>query len=267
MSHTKTVLVSKDAGATSTSVTGDKLVAFVNDTATASSSLSSFSAGTKYQYQTGKGSHLRFDGADVVSSTVQDHVAGTQQILEVTPVIESDGSAFIKLINVTEGREKFTIATFEAVGAANDAAAVDQLVLAINASKRDVFKDVVAAEKSGATTVIQITMPLNVNMRGASNDNSSAVTNATPAVFTIGTVADVNEDFEDGLPIQGVTNIAGPNVVKPANPATGTETYDRSCIYVRTDNVAHGRVDMHEIVIYSLASNTTLNGHLDTHLG
>jgi hypothetical protein len=205
MSHTKTVLVSKDAGATSTSVTGDLLVAFVNDTATASSSLAAFAAGTKYQYQTGK--------------------------------------------------------------ADNDAAAVDQLVTAINASKRDVFKDVVAAEKSGATTVIQITMPLNVNMRGAANDNSSAVTNATPAVFTIGTVADVNADFEDGLPIQGVTNIAGPNVVKPAAPASGSETYDRSCIYVRTDDVAHGRIDMHEIVIYSLASNTTLNGHLDTHLG
>ena len=265
MSHTKTVLVSKDAGATSTSPTGDLLVAFVNDTATASGSLAAFSAGTKYQYQTGKGSSIRFDGADVESSTVQTHVAGTQQILEVTPVIESDGSAFIKLINVTEGREKFTIATFEAVGAANDAAAVDQLVLAINASKRDVFKDVVAAEKSGATTVIQITMPLNVNMRGASNDNSSAVTNATPAVFTIGTVADVNAEFEDGLPIQGVTNIAGPNVVKPAAPASGSETYDRSCIYLK--KTVGDREDIHEIVIYSLASNTTLNGHLDTHLG
>ena len=180
-------------------------------------------------------------------------------------MIEDDKSAFIKLINVTEGREKFTIATFEAVGAENDAAAVDQLVAAINASKRDVFKDVTAAEKTGATTVIQITMPLNVNMRGASNDKSSAVTNATPAVFTIGTVADVNAEFEDGLPIQGVTNISGPNVVKPAAPASGSETYDRSCIYLK--KTVGDREDIHEIVIYSLASNTTLNGHLDTHLG
>ena len=184
MSHTKTVLVSNDAAATATTVDPGKLVAFVDGTATVSSAPwpainAADSAAKTFQFQTGEGSSLLFKGADVKSSTIEDHNNGTQQILEVTPKIEADGSAYIKLINVTEGREKFTIATFEAVGAANDAAAVDQLVIAINASKRDIFKDVEAAEKGGATTVIQITMPLNVNMRGAANDASSAILRIT----------------------------------------------------------------------------------------
>jgi len=268
MSHTKTVLVSNDAAATATTVDPGKLVAFVDGTATVSSAPwpainAADSAAKTFQFQTGEGSSLLFKGADVKSSTIEDHNNGTQQILEVTPKIEADGSAYIKLINVTEGREKFTIATFEAVGAANDAAAVDQLVIAINASKRDIFKDVEAAEKGGATTVIQITMPLNVNMRGAANDASSAVTNATPAEFTIGTAADVNAEVQAALPIQGVTNIAGPNVVKPA-VVTGANTYDRTCLFVEQ---THGdRTDIHEIVLYTLASNTTLNGTLDTFL-
>ena len=265
MSHTKVVLVSKDAGVTSTSVTGDLLVAFVNDQATASSGLAAFAAGTKYQYQTGKGSSIRFDGADVESSTVQDHVAGTQQVLQVTPVRESDGSAYIKLIDVTEGREKFVIGTFEAVDAASDAAAVDQLVAAINASKHQAFKDVVAAENGNDATIIDITIPLNKVFRGASNDASSAVTIGTDAVLSIGTVDKVNAEFQDALPLQGVTNLSGPNVVAPANPASGSETYDRSCIFLK--KTVGDREDIHEIVIYSLASNTTLNGHLDTHLG
>jgi len=268
MSHTKTVLVSNDAGATATSVASGKLVAFVDGTATASTAPwaainASGSAAKTFQFQTGEGSSLLFKGADVKSSTIQEYAAGTQQILEVTPVIEADKSAYIKLINVTEGREKFTIATFEAVGAADNAAAVDQLVSAINASKRDIFADVVAAEKSGATTVIQITMPVNVNMRGAANDASSAVTNATPAAFSIGAPADVNAEVQAALPIQGVTNIAGPNVVKPA-VVTGSNTYDRTCLFVEQ---THGdRTDIHEIVLYTLSGNTTLNATLDTFL-
>ena len=270
MSHTKTVLVSNDAAATATTVASGKLVAFVDGAAVASSAPwaainASGSAAKTFQFQTGEGGSLLFKGADVKSSTIQDYVAGTQQVLEVTPVVEADGSAFIKLINVTEGREKFTIATFEAPAKAgqNAAAAVDLLVIAINASKRDIFKDVQAAEKSGATTVIEITMPLNVSMRGASNDASSAVSVATAPIFSIGAPADVNADVQAALPIQGVTNIAGPNVVKPA-VVTGANTYDRTCLFVEQ---THGnRTDIHEIVLYTLSGNTTLNGTLDTFL-
>jgi hypothetical protein len=266
MSHTKVVLVSNDAGATSTSVEAGKLVFFVNDAATASGDLAAIAAGTNYQYMTGEGSSIRFDGANVISKEVQVHVAGTQQVLQVTPVVESDGSAYIKLIDVTDGREKFAIATFEAPAKSGQTAAqaVDLLVDAINASKRDVFKDVEAAENSGDNTIIDITIPLGKIFRGAANDASGAVSIATDAVLPIGTAALVNAEFEDALPLQGVTNLAGPNVVKPANPAV-SGTYDRTVIAVK--QTVGQREDLHEIVIYTLASNTTLNAALDTHVG
>jgi len=263
MSFVKTVLVSNDAGAAATTVEPGKLVLFVNDTATASGSWAAAVAGTKYQLMTGNGKSIRFDGADIVKASNKAYTAGTSQVLQVTPVIESDGSAFIKLIDVTDGREKFAIATFEAVGAANNAAAVDQLVDAINASKRDVFKDVQAAENGSDATKIDITIPKGYIFRGASNDASSAVTQSTAPVLPFGTPALVAADVDAALPFEGVTNLAGQNVVKPASTATGTY----QAFVVELNKTVGDREDVHEITVYIPSANTTLNGQFDTLLG
>ena len=96
----------------------------------------------------------------------------------------------------------------------------------------------------------------------ACNDASST-TQTTAPVLSVGTVADVNAEFEDALPFQGVTNIAGPNVVKPASNAAGQ--YDRLSIYVEAEVGA--RSDMHEIAVYFKADNNEVAAHLATIFG
>jgi len=261
MSYTKTVLVSNDAAATSTTAGSGLLLLAVDDTMTASSSWAAAVDTKSYQFFTGEGSSIRFQGADIKKAANKAYAAGTSQVLQVTPVIQSDGSAFIKLIDVTDGREKFAIATFEAVGAANNAAAVDQLVLAINASTRDVFADVEAAENGSDATIIDITIPVGKIFRGASNDASSAVTQSTAPVLPFGTPAEVDAAVQAALPIQGVTNIAGPNVVKPAAVTPG-KTYQAFSIML--EKTVGMRQDVHEILIYIPSANTTLNADFDT---
>ena len=206
--------------------------------------------------------------SDIVKVSDVDGTSGTAQVIAVDVEVEEDGSAEIKLINVTEGREKFAIATFETKGHAQtdagDVAAATALINAINASKRDVFKDVTAAIDGSDANQVNITMPKNVVMRAACNDLSSAAISTQP-VLSVGTVADVNAEFEDGLPFLGVTNIAGPNVVKPASNASGQ--YDRVSIFVKTDEVAHGRTDLHEIAIYVKSDNNEIIADLETLFG
>lgn len=264
MSYTKTVLVSNDTGATATTAGSGKLLLAVNDVLTASSAWAAAAAGTSYQFFTGEGSSIRFDGADIKKAANKAYAAGTSQVLQVTPVRESDGSAFIKLIDVTDGREKFAIATFEAVGADTNAAAVDQLVDAINASTRDVFADVEAAENANNAAIIDITIPVGKIFRGASNDASSAVTQSTAPVLPFGTPAEVDAAVQAALPTQGVTNIAGPNVVKPAAVTAG-KTYEAFSIML--EKTVGMRQDVHEILIYVDSSNSTLSDDFDTLLG
>lgn len=259
MSHTKYVFVANEDGVKQT-VAANTITVIENDAAQADNG-AALVAGDTFQIVESRYGTPVFKQADIIKVDATPYAAGTSQVLQVTPAIETDGSAYIKLIDVTDGREKFAIATFEAVGAADAAAAVDQLVLAINASKRDVFKDVTAAENSGDATIIDITVPVGSIFRGAANDASSAVTEDTAPVLPVGTEAALNAEFEDGLPFLGVTNIAGPNVVKPASGASGN--YHRVSIAVQAE--VGDRTDLHEIVIYVKDSaNDTLIGHLST---
>jgi len=264
MSYTKTVLVSNDAAAAGTTAGSGLLLLAVDDALTGSASWAAAVDTKSYQFFTGEGSSIRFQGADIKKAANKAYAAGTSQVLQVTPAIESDGSAFIKLIDVTDGREKFAIATFEAVGAATAAAAVDQLVAAINASTRDVFADVVAAENSGNNAIIDITIPVGKIFRGASNDASSAVTQGTAPVLPFGTPAEVDAAVQAALPTQGVTNIAGPNVVKPAAVTAGN-TYQAFSIML--EKTVGMRQDVHEILIYIDKDNSTLHDDFDTLLG
>lgn len=264
MSHTKHVFVVNNANGTGMQTTEGSLGLNdlgVYDNDAFQTTIAALNAGDTFQLANAQYSSPRFNFSDVVKVSDADGTTGTAQVIQATITRETDGSAEIKLINVTEGREKFAIATFESSNAGSDDAAATELASLINASKRDVFKDVSAAVNGGVANQVDITMPKNVVMRAASNDLSST-TISTPPVLSIGTVADVNAEFEDGLPFLGVTNIAGPNVVKPASNASGQ--YDRVCIQVKTDQVAHGRTDLHDIVIYIVHDNDDIINDLET---
>jgi len=257
MSHTKTVIVSNDTGATASTVGAATMVAFIDDAAVASDApWTAISAGAAktYQFMTSNASSPRFKGSEVVSSTIQDYTAGTAQVSTVTIVLDS-GAASVKLIDTTKGHS-FPVATFEASGATATAAAA-LIATAIGASTHDSFVDFTCTESSG---VLTITAPKDSIFRVATNDASSVVY-TTDAVLSVGSPAKVKAEVEDGLGFQGVTNIAGPNAVKPTD-VVAANTYDRICLDVEQ---THGdRTDTHEVVIYILASNNTLNGTVDT---
>lgn len=262
MSHTKYVFVVNNADGTGMQTTEANLGLNdlgVYDNGEFQTTIGALDAGDTFQLANSQYSSPRFNFDDIVKKGDVDGQAGTSQVIEVHVFKEEDDSAEIKLIDVSQGREKFAIATFEAVGAATDAAAAVQIKDAINASKRDVFKDVSAAIDGTDDNQVNITMPKNVVMRFACNDLSDGAI-ATDAILSVGTVADVNAEFEDGLPFLGVTNIAGPNVVKPASNASGQ--YDRACIYVEAE--VGDRKDLHEIVIYFKADNNEVAGNLAT---
>ena len=114
---------------------------------------------------------------------------------------------------------------------------------------------------SAANNVITITSPKNKILRLAGNDSSSFA-ESQPPVFTVGTKADIDAEFEDALPFIGVTNIAGPNVVKPVSGADNGG-FHRVSIFVKAR--VGQRDDMHEIVIYcDDTTNDDLVGHLST---
>ncbi len=271
MSHTKHVFVVNTADGTGMQTTEANLGVNdlgVYDNDAFQTTIAALNAGDTFQLANSQYSAPRFNFSDIVKVSDVDGTSGTSQVIAVDVEVEADGSAEIKLINVTEGREKFAIATFETKGHAQtdagDIAAATALIAAINASKRDVFKDVSAAIDNSDANQVNITIPKNVVMRAACNDLSAATISTQP-VLSVGTVADVNAEFEDGLPFLGVTNIAGPNVVKPASAASGQ--YDRVSIFVKTDEVAHGRTDLHEIAIYVKSDNNEIIGHLETLFG
>lgn len=264
MSHTKYVFVVNNADGTGLQTDASNLGAndlgvFDND---AMGAVAALDAGDTFQLANSNYSspRLRFD--DIIKKGDVDGRAATKQVQTVTVALDS-GRAEIKLIDVTDGREKFAIATFEAEASTANAAAT-ALRAAINDSKRDVFKDVVA---SGSGASVVVTSPNNVILRVACNDASS-VANTTDPILSIGTLQDVNAEYEDGLPFLGVTNIAGPNVVSLASGATGAKdvvNYDRACIVVKATE--GDRVDLHELVIYFKQDNADVPANLGTIFG
>lgn len=215
-----------------------------------------------------------FKASDVIKVDATAYAAAQQQVDFITLNSNNNSEDYVvKIIDVTDGREKFAIATFEVPASASLAEAQSGIVTAINASKRDMFKDIVATADdatgtngANVTGVIKITAPANTILRYAVNDASSvnAAGTATVAKMSVGTVADVNAEFQDGLPFLGVTNIAGPNVVSIGSNANGD--YHRVTITVKA--VVGDRTDLHEIVIYSKdTNNDTTITNLNTVFG
>lgn len=276
MSHTKHVFVANVDGVKNT--VADNTISIFENTSFQADDGVALVAGDEFMVVEGRYQTPLFKQSDIISvSAAAADVDGTQQVTFITL---DDGAADsetyeVKIIDVSEGREKFAIATFEVAAGTALGTAETAMVAAINDSKRDVFKDVVATAADGTnsgsdvTGVIKITSPVNKNLRFACNDASAvnATGTAVALVRSVGSKADVDAEFEDGLPFIGVTNIAGPNVVKPTSGAD-SGGYHRVCIALKTDNVAHGRVDTHDIIIYcDNTSSDAIIGQLNTVFG
>ena len=215
MSHTKYVFVANVDGVKVAPAANT--ISIVENGALQSDNGAALVANDTFQVVEGRYGTPVFNANDIQKVDCAVTTNGTAQVITVNVVKTATGTANIKLIDVTDGREKFSIATFEAVGAATDAAAATQIV------------------SSGSIS--------------------------TAAVLSVGTVADINAEFEDGLPFLGVTNIAGPNAVKIAAGATGVS--HRVTVFVKAE--VGTRTDLHEIVIYVKDSaGDTLIGHLST---
>jgi hypothetical protein len=276
MSHTKHVFVANVDGVKQ--AVADNTISIFENTGFQADGGAALVAGDEFMVVEGRYQTPLFKQSDIIS--VSAAVADTNGTPQVTFITLDDGASNneayeVKIIDVSEGREKFAIATFEVAAGTALAAAETAMVNAINASKRDVFKDVVATAADGTnsgsdvTGVIKITSPVNKNLRFACNDASAvnATGTAVALVPSVGSKADIDAEFEDGLPFLGVTNIAGPNVVKPTSGAD-SGGYHRVCIALKTDNVAHGRVDMHDIIIYcDDTGSDAIIGHLNTVFG
>lgn len=275
MSHTKTVFVDNRATVGSLAATAPANpgeVAFLEaDQLVASNALTALSGSTaNYQILSGNGNSIRFNGADVIKSDRAAQSDGTAQVDFITLATTSGNAEtmYVKIIDVTDGREKFVIGTFEAPAGSTVAQAETAIVAAINASKREEFKDIVATAADGTGNagadvegVIKITAPVNVVLRFATNDASAlnAAGTAVAAVASVGLSAQVNADLQAGFGFQGVTNQSGPNVVKPVVATAGIK-FDRFTVFVKQ---THGvREDIHEIIIYTNVLNTTADTDL-----
>lgn len=254
MSHTKFVFVATTDGVKNT--VADNTISIIENGALQADNGVALVAGDKFQVIEKRYGTPEFAQADIEKVDAVAYNAGVQQVQTATIALDG-GKAEVKIIDVTDGREKFAIATFEGEGADADAAA-EAIKDAILASTRDVFKDVTASV-SGA--VITITSPVNKILRLAGNDASTFAQTTAPQL-SIGTKADIDAEFEDALPFIGVTNIAGPNVVKPVSGADNNG-FHRVSIFVKAQ--VGDRQDLHEIVIYcDDTASDVLVGHLST---
>ena len=258
MSFTKQVFVLNGTDVVTTPA-NDSLTVYVNQVATAAADIAA--AGTADLQLVNKlNNTVVFKAADVVKADKRAYTAGTSQVLTAAVTREADGTAYIKLIDVTEGREKFEMATFEAKADTN-AAAATALAAAINASKRDAYADVSA---TATDDDIAITIPKGYIFRAAAND-ATTVTQTTAAVLPVGVPALVRKEVEEALPYMGITNIAGPNVKRFADEVSSSTTYSK--VVIGLEKTVGERDDRHEIVLYYPSNITAYETALNTLFG
>ena len=160
---------------------------------------------------------------DVKSTAILAYSGGTAQVSNALVVLESDNSAYVKIINTTKGTMNLPVKTFEAVGAANAEAAADAIKALMDAefAKADSpFFGFSASDESDAS--INITAPIDSHFRLAMNDASS-ITYSTAAVPSQGTEAKVKAVEEEGFIADGVYGLAGSaaTLKKPASVVSG----------------------------------------------
>lgn len=186
--------------------------------------------------------------ANIVSMTRRNPTNGTAQVHAVTPVFEN-GLAYIKVIDITDGRQKFPMVTVEGATAVELNQALNKV-----GQKNGAFAGMTAV---GADPIL-ITVPKNRMYLIATNDASST-TQFTAPVFTVGTLADQIAEEKEGLPALGVTNIAGPNTKIPISAVVPTMNLAQR-ISIFLEFVKGNRIDEHEIVIYTLTDESGTAG-------
>ena len=216
-------------------------------------------AGDKFQIINGFYSSPLLKYSDIVSKKKLVWSAGTAQKIVVTTVLgasdsDTPGAVYVKLIDVTDGREKFSIKTFEAAGTiAVASAAVAAAIL------KD---DNVSACVATSAGVITITFIKDVVYRAAANVASTVAYTGTGTALMIASVgepAEVKAALAEGTAFKGVTNQGGTNIV---SPDFGTAVASDKII-VEVDATVGDRTDRHELVFYvakgSVAAYTRLN--------
>lgn len=262
MSFTKTVLTNYAAefAANDAALTSAAGIGFMkNGVLTAAEALAD---GNDYQFiakrNLGTGTNLfqatpLFKKDDVKKVSVKAYAAGTAGTAAVTIA----GTApYIKLIDITDGREKFAMVTIEGT-AAEIEAGIDAIGLKVGTQ----FYGVSAANNAG---VITVTFPLNRLLKVVANDESTLGAVTAP-VYSVGTVAHAKAVEKSALPFAGVTNIAGPNTNIPPSTVVAGTTYNMYTFMI--EKTVGSRLDTHEIVIFNDTADTGFDTVLETVFG
>jgi len=147
---------------------------------------------------------------DVKTVATYVYSAGTAQVSKALVVLESDNSAYVKIINTTAGTMNLPVKTFEATGAANAEAAADAIKALMDTefAKSDSPFYGFSAADVGSDAGINITAPIDSHFRLATNDASS-ITYTTAAVPSNGTEAKVKVLEKEANTDSGVWGRAG----------------------------------------------------------
>jgi len=266
MSFTKTVFYVPSASTATTlapPAKGDAGLSIIENDAFQANAGVALAAGDTFQIVNGFYNSARLKYDDIVSKKTLDAAVGTAQKIKVTTVLgasdsDTPGAISVKLINVTDGREKFSIKTFEAAGTiAVASAAVAAAIL------KDVNVSACAATSAG---VITITFVKDVVYRAAANAASSVAYTGTGTalmVASVGQPAEVKAALAEGMAFQGVTNQGGTNIVSPGFAAA--VACDK--IVVEVNASVGDRSDRHELVFYVAAGSTAAFASLETVFG
>jgi hypothetical protein len=214
----------------------------INDAFAANGYATVLAAGNTFQLVNGFYSSPRLKFNDLVSAKKAVYNAGTAQVITATVVAESDTLGYIKLIDVTDGREKFSIKTFEASGTAN------AIATALRAS---ILLDDNVAGTGGSGASVVITFVKDLVYRAAANAASS-IAYTTAGVHSIGAAATVKAELAEGMAFKGVTNQGGTNIVSP-DFATAVNS---DMIRLEFVSTVGDREDRHEIVFYAAAGGS-----------
>jgi hypothetical protein len=240
MSFTKTVFFNSSATSEVTvavpAADGGISIA-INDALQANGYATVLAAGDTFQLVNGFYSSPRLKFNDLVSAKKSAYSAGTAQLITATIVAESDGTGYVKLIDVTDGREKFSIKTFEATGTAAEIA---------TALRASILLDDNVASTGGSSATVTITFVKDVVYRAAANAASS-IAYTTAGVHSIGAAATVKAELAEGMAFKGVTNQGGTNIVSP-DFATAVNS---DVIRLEFVSTVGDREDRHEVVFYA----------------
>lgn len=193
---------------------------------------------------------------DVVKVSKNAYAAGTAGSQVVNFVAETNGSAYIKLIDITDGREKFAMVTAEGSTAA-------EIVTAINAIGAKTGTNFAGVTATANVNAITVTFPLNKLYKVSANNASTFGTTTAP-VLSVGRIVDVKADEKSALPFAGVTNLAGPNVVAPSSTTVAGTTYTKYTIML--EKTVGDRKDNHDIVIYCDTANVGTDAAFEAEL-